>query len=88
MMQSMLQECCHLLCHQQPQIAYYTDSDLSSQPVLEIVYNHVESWSVAFVSHFNNLLLFQRSKFISRPTTFHRAHGCRFPNPNYFTLLR
>ena len=36
----MLQEYCHLPCHQRFQIACYTDSGLSSQPVL------VESWSV------------------------------------------
>lgn len=42
MVQGMLQECCHLPCHRQPLIVYYTDSGLSSQPVIY----HVESLSV------------------------------------------
>ncbi len=40
--QGMLQECCHLPCHRQFQIACYIDSGLSSPPLL----HYVESWSV------------------------------------------
>ena len=45
MVQGILQECCHLLCHRQPLIVFYTD------PVLPSLHNHNETRELsAFVT--------------------------------------